>query len=602
MSQSASSLNLASFVQDPVVMELLEDLKQDIARKKAADPDFGFSDYFDGQNWYVDLVQEGGGVLGVALTGYTYILEEVGIRFLKLAGTSAGAINTLLMSAADIPSNPKSGKVIEHLAQLDIASLADGDDDVQALIETLGDDDHGWLEMGYRIVKVLDDLKDHMGLNPGDEFLKWINNVLADWGIHNLADLDARMNDVPAAIAPLLAETRKGLRGQDWLMAIIAADLSTEIKAVLPQMAHLYYPDVKAANPGDFVRASMSVPYFFYPLIIRDVPQSDEVKELWRRETTYRGPHPESVLFVDGGLLSNFPIDVFHDWNRVPGRPTFGVKLGYDQVELNKVEDMSYTKLAGTMINAATKIRDRDFITQHPDFHQLVATIDVGEHDWLNFHISDEDKIDLFRRGAKAAVAFLKEFDWKKYKRKRQDQLYAVVDNVLGLNLDSTLDGAEVQYQLYAARARGISTRGLGVQPTSNARTRDALQQRLKYQYVYGNPFKALVISDDRESALENELKILESVKGSYQMCSGIQEAKSLLQDQAWDLIILDERNPENAGFFEALRQIEGAVSQPKLLLLRTQEMAQANYPKEVFAVAYAPVELLHAVMDALQR
>ena len=39
----------------------------------------------------MNLVQKGGGVLGVALVGYVYILEQAGIRFLKMAGTSAGA-------------------------------------------------------------------------------------------------------------------------------------------------------------------------------------------------------------------------------------------------------------------------------------------------------------------------------------------------------------------------------------------------------------------------------------------------------------------------------------------------------------------------------
>ena len=37
-------------------------------------------------------MQEGGGVWGIALLGYTYILEKMGIRFFSLAGTSAGAI------------------------------------------------------------------------------------------------------------------------------------------------------------------------------------------------------------------------------------------------------------------------------------------------------------------------------------------------------------------------------------------------------------------------------------------------------------------------------------------------------------------------------
>ena len=39
------------------------------------------SDILDAQgHQYVDLVQEGGGVLGIALVGYTYIMEKAGIQ------------------------------------------------------------------------------------------------------------------------------------------------------------------------------------------------------------------------------------------------------------------------------------------------------------------------------------------------------------------------------------------------------------------------------------------------------------------------------------------------------------------------------------------
>jgi NTE family protein len=44
------------------------------------------SDVLDAHgNQFVDLVQKGGGVLGIALVGYTYILEQMGIRFLRLS-------------------------------------------------------------------------------------------------------------------------------------------------------------------------------------------------------------------------------------------------------------------------------------------------------------------------------------------------------------------------------------------------------------------------------------------------------------------------------------------------------------------------------------
>jgi NTE family protein len=59
-----------------------------------------YSDLLDAEgNQYVEFVQEGGGVWGSALVGYLYGLEIFGIRFLKIAGTSAGAINTILIAA-----------------------------------------------------------------------------------------------------------------------------------------------------------------------------------------------------------------------------------------------------------------------------------------------------------------------------------------------------------------------------------------------------------------------------------------------------------------------------------------------------------------------
>ena len=51
----------------------------------------------DKERAVVDLVQQGGTMLGIGLLGYTYIMEKAGVRFRSMAGTSAGAINTLLV-------------------------------------------------------------------------------------------------------------------------------------------------------------------------------------------------------------------------------------------------------------------------------------------------------------------------------------------------------------------------------------------------------------------------------------------------------------------------------------------------------------------------
>ena len=48
-----------------------------------------------------------------------------------------------------------------------------------------------------------------------------------------------------------------------------------------------------------------------------------------------------------------------------------------------------------------------------------VKTIDVQEHSWLNFFMKDDERVELFKKGAKAAAEFLKEFDWELYKTNR---------------------------------------------------------------------------------------------------------------------------------------------------------------------------------------
>ncbi|MEO1655320.1 MAG: patatin-like phospholipase family protein, partial [Bacteroidota bacterium] len=86
---------------------------------------------------YVDLVQEGGGVLGIALVGYIYVLEEMGIRFLSLAGTSAGSITTLLLAASGKPQEKKSRDLIEIISNKDFYEFVDGPKGSRKLIRLL---------------------------------------------------------------------------------------------------------------------------------------------------------------------------------------------------------------------------------------------------------------------------------------------------------------------------------------------------------------------------------------------------------------------------------------------------------------------------------
>jgi NTE family protein len=293
-------------------------------------------------------------------------------------------------------------------------SFVDGDDDAcdfaKAMVEKAGA-----IKLGWKGMQVLDNLNEDLGLNPGRAFLDWMTQLLKAAGVESVADLDLRMT-------PRRLKRRDGTpipqKDCGAKLAVVAADISTETKVEFPLMADLYYQHPSRVSPAVFVRASMSIPAFFHPLRVEKIPQGNEAKKRWRKKAGYEGKLPQEVLFVDGGIMSNFPIDLFHGEGE-PLAPTFGAKLGVDRTAPSTVEKP--LQLLGAIFNAARHCADYDFLTKNPDYRHLVSFIDTGDHNWLDFFMGPEAKIDLFVRGVKAGVDFLIGFDWDKYKKVRRD-------------------------------------------------------------------------------------------------------------------------------------------------------------------------------------
>ena len=165
----------------------------------------------------------------------------------------------------------------------------------------------------------------------------------------------------------------------------------------------------------------MSVPFFFVPLAIKDIPNAGEpATGEWIKLANYFGPVPQEVKFVDGGMISNFPINVFHsNPGRVPRKPTFGVKLSSYRQEFSSVNDLG--SFMGSMVNTMRHDSDNEFLLQNPDFRKLICFIDADkDFNWLNFKMSDEKKKKLFLLGAQKGLDFLKTFDWEAYKKIRE--------------------------------------------------------------------------------------------------------------------------------------------------------------------------------------
>lgn len=193
-------------------------------------------------------------------------------------------------------------------------------------------------------------------------------------------------------------------------IALVASDITNGIKVEFPAMHKLYWGENYTISPARYVRASMAIPLFFKPLRIDYSPTQRSVMEKEWNDLLNIDKRLEDngyALMVDGGMLSNFPINIFSNPdNPLPMKPTIGIKLEFsDESKPAKIESLG--QLAGALISTMRFFYDREFISKHNIFKKTVRSIDTGKIHWLNFDMTDQDKIELFFRGALTAAIFL---------------------------------------------------------------------------------------------------------------------------------------------------------------------------------------------------
>ncbi len=470
---SQSTLSAADFLRHPRLTACLDRLgKREEEKGKLV-----VSDVLDAEgHQYVNLVQKGGGVLGVALVGYTYILEQAGIRFLRLAGTSAGAINTALLAVIKKKQDAKSEDILKLLCELPLFDLVDGHPTARWLIKKLivHKDFAGRLKTGVFILAGLAGISiavsllglgleaayplaaavtpvaflfsgaflglaaalaffgnrlmarfnnAGLGINPGNFFYDWIKDRFEENGVKTVTNLNRKAEATPELH---LRERRSGedITGLKGDVTFIASEIVTGNKIQFPRMAGLFRgeDEVDTLQPAGFVRSSMAIPIFFESYFINEIPYNDPiVKAKW--EQTFGILPPPAVRLVDGGLLSNFPINLFFNPQiQVPRLPTFGIDLD-DTGSAPKPPDDGFWALPvylGKMLSALRSHYDKDFLQQHTVYQKGVGKIDLSKFNWLNFFLSDDDKKELFLKGAEAATDFLLQFDWQQYKAEQE--------------------------------------------------------------------------------------------------------------------------------------------------------------------------------------
>ncbi len=150
----------------------------------------------------------------------------------------------------------------------------------------------------------------------------------------------------------------------------------------------------------------MSIPFFFEP-----------VRFEYQRSQGGRTRPAKSVL-VDGGMLSNFPIDIFdRQDDRRPRWPTFGIKLSSRPAALAD----SFPKdidgplgLTKAMIGTMTSFRDAMHIDKLAVQARTIFVDTMGVKA-TDFDIDEATQAALFDNGVAAAREFLDDWDFDQY-------------------------------------------------------------------------------------------------------------------------------------------------------------------------------------------
>ncbi|ACU07823.1 Patatin [Flavobacteriaceae bacterium 3519-10] len=195
-------------------------------------------------------------------------------------------------------------------------------------------------------------------------------------------------------------------------------------------MANLYWTNTELSqiSPAKFVRASMSVPFFFEPMVTKINNSKDSIIHAWK---FWLNTEPANVcdegVFIDGGSISNFPIDIFHESDIFyPRVPVFGVRL-MDQAEMGEARGFgsrvilkSPLSFFGNIFDTLKGFNDKTFLTKYTFYSShSIQFVDCSPSNWLNFFMEDREKTELFNKGFRAGLDFLEKFDWQKYKYER---------------------------------------------------------------------------------------------------------------------------------------------------------------------------------------
>jgi NTE family protein len=317
-----------------------------------------------------DLVLSGGGVKFIGLVGAIVALMDAGYSFRRVSGVSAGSVVAAVLSAASKGAQLTGEEVKELALSVPLGKWRDA-----GPVPYLG---AAW------------GLLRDTSLYRGDAAYEWVRSELKNLGVTTFGDLTDEEQ---------LPEERC------YRLVVTVADLTAAQLVRLPwDYRRLYGLDPDEQPVADAVRASMAIPFFYRPVTL----------------TCANGA--KSTL-VDGGVLSNFPIDTFdrHD-GKPPRWPTFGITIlptptegiGAVMPVLKPLRLLEQTALLESLLTTMLAGHDQTHLNQ-PWVSARAITVESTNVGVLDFDAPRSRLEELYDNGYAAAQQFLSTWDWPAY-------------------------------------------------------------------------------------------------------------------------------------------------------------------------------------------
>jgi len=212
------------------------------------------------------------------------------------------------------------------------------------------------------------------GIYSGDLLEVWIRQKLLDKGVRTFKDIPPDS------------------------LYIIASDITNGKMVVLPNDLHEYGIDPDHFEIARAVRMSISIPYFFDPVTVR------------------------KQVFVDGGILSNFPMWIFDDEMIKKGGEKLIPTIGYQLVGKNpsaKNEIHGPFTMLQALFSTMMGAHDERYIEKQ--YRYRTIKIDASAVGTVQFDVTREQSLELYDAGRLAADEYFRHWSYADYLTKFHD-------------------------------------------------------------------------------------------------------------------------------------------------------------------------------------